>query len=369
METSRSSEQGLKEKSFAKGVEREQVSGLSKPNSRVEADVCAADGSNRQSSVMNPFVDWGFKYLFGTERNKRNLVGFLNLVLELECPIVDVEYLNNENIPHEAGGRECVFDVLCIDKSGTRFLIEVQNAPISYIRNRILYYTCRLIEQMGQPGEKWNYNIDKVYSICLMNFMYEQDPVLKREFMLQESYTGTLFTDRIHIVMLQLPCLEAKSMSECNMLYEKLLYLLLQMKKGMSTIEELKRQVYEHGLNEEIRETFLNVLDEANLASLSKSDKALYEARLKSYRDNRACLDYAIETGIRQGIEHGIEKGIKQGIKQGIEQGIEQGIKQGLAEGVAQGKLEIARSMKNKGLDIGLIAECTGLSGFEIEKL
>ena len=157
------------------------------------------------------------------------------------------------------------------------------------------------------------------------------------------------------------------------------------MKKGMSTIEELKRQVYEHGLNEEIRETFLNVLDEANLASLSKSDKALYEARLKSYRDNRACLDYAIETGIRQGIEQGIEQGIKQGIEQGIEQGIKQGIEQGLelgeerglmqgreeglAEGVAQGKQEIARSMKNKGLDIGLIAECTGLSEFEIEKL
>jgi len=115
--------------------------------------------------------------------------------------------------------------------------------------------------------------------------------------------------------------------------------------------------VYEHGLNEEIRETFLNVLDEANLASLSKSDKALYEARLKSYRDNRACLDYAIETGIRQGIELGEEKGLMKGREEGR------------AEGVAQGKQEIARSMKNKGLDIGLIAECTGLSEFEIEKL
>ncbi len=349
METSRSKEQGLSEKSLTRGTDQKRLRELSKPNHQAVAERCASESDHHQSSVMNPFVDWGFKYLFGTERNKRNLVGFLNLVLELECPIVEVEYLNNENIPHDEGGRECVFDVLCTDTTGSRFLIEVQNAPISYIRNRILYYTCRLIDQMGQPGDKWNYNIDKVYSICLMNFMYEQDPVLKREFMLQDPHTGALFTDRIHIVMLQLPCLDAKSLSECNLLYEKLLYLLLEMKNGMSTIEELKRKVYEHGLTEEIRETFLNVLDEANLASLSKSDKALYEARLKSYRDNRACLDYAIEHGIEQGIEKGIEQGIEKGI--------------------AQSKLEIAKSMKNKGLDVGLIAECTSLSEIEIENL
>ena len=31
--------------------------------------------------VINPFVDWSFKYLFGTERSKGNLIGFLNLMI------------------------------------------------------------------------------------------------------------------------------------------------------------------------------------------------------------------------------------------------------------------------------------------------
>ena len=42
------------------------------------------------------------------------------------------------------------------------------------------------------------------------------------------------------------------------------------------------------------------------------------------------------------------------------------GIRKGRAEGEAKSKFEIARSMKNKGLDIALIAECTGLSVEEI---
>ena len=137
-----------------------------------QVNVTAGKSGGQQCNVMNPFVDCSFKYLFGTERNKGNLVGFLNMILEaeLDSRIVDIQYLNNENISSEKNGRECVFDILCKDESGSRFLIEVQNAGISYIRNRMLYYTCRLIDQMCKVGTDWNYEIDKVYSICLMNF-------------------------------------------------------------------------------------------------------------------------------------------------------------------------------------------------------
>ena len=65
-----------------------------------------------ESKVMNPFVDWGFKYLFGVERAKKNLLGFLNLLLELDSPIVNLQYLNNESIPLDEEGRECIFDIV-----------------------------------------------------------------------------------------------------------------------------------------------------------------------------------------------------------------------------------------------------------------
>ena len=48
---------------------------------------------------------------------------------------------------------------------------------------------------------------------------------------------------------------------------------------------------------------------------------------------------------------------------------IEEAHGKGKVEGKAERDIEIARSMKMKGLDFALIAEITGLSSFEIERL
>ena len=307
----------------------------------------------RESGVLNPFVDWGFKYLFGTEKSKKNLIGFLNFLLDLEDPIIDLSYLNNESIPLDKDSRECIFDILCEDEKGEKYLIEMQNAGIGYMRNRMLYYACRLIDRMGEKGREWNYDFNKIYSICIMNYTYEQNPVLRRDFKLCEPGTTNLMSDRLNFIMLQLPCLEKGDIEECDSFYEKLLYLLIQMKEGMKTIEELKQEVYEHGFNEHIREVFLGVLEDADVASLSPKERLIYDERLKRYRDNHACLDYAIETGIKQGIEQGIERGREQGLEQGM----------------SKKSQDIAKKMKTKGMDYSLISEFTGLSVDHISTL
>lgn len=49
--------------------------------------------------------------------------------------------------------------------------------------------------------------------------------------------------------------------------------------------------------------------------------------------------------------------------------GIEQGIRQGFSDGAYQKAIEIAKAFKQFGFDIDKIAEGTGLSREEIEKL
>ena len=51
------------------------------------------------------------------------------------------------------------------------------------------------------------------------------------------------------------------------------------------------------------------------------------------------------------------------------EEGIQQGIQQGFSDGAYQAKLETAAAFKRLGFDIAKIAEGTGLSCEEIEKL
>lgn len=52
-----------------------------------------------------------------------------------------------------------------------------------------------------------------------------------------------------------------------------------------------------------------------------------------------------------------------------MRQGIEEGLKQGIEEGVKLEKLEIAKIMLKKEIDIQTIEEITGLTKDEIEKL
>ena len=64
-------------------------------------------------------------------------------------------------------------------------------------------------------------------------------------------------------------------------------------------------------------------------------------------------------------IDEAKEKGIETGKKIGIKTGIETGKKMG----IETEKIEIAKSMLKKKLDINTISECTGLSLEEIKNL
>ena len=67
------------------------------------------------------------------------------------------------------------------------------------------------------------------------------------------------------------------------------------------------------------------------------------------YRDWYATIDYAQTEGIEKGMQEGMQKGIEKGRQ--------------------EEKLQIAQKMKEQGLDSELIAQCSGLSVEDIERL
>ena len=48
---------------------------------------------------INPFTDYGFKFLFGREVEKELLIDFLKDLLSGEHVITDIQFLNNEQQP------------------------------------------------------------------------------------------------------------------------------------------------------------------------------------------------------------------------------------------------------------------------------
>ena len=82
---------------------------------------------------------------------------------------------------------------------------------------------------------------------------------------------------------------------------------------------------------------------------MSPKEKWLYDSRMKYEHDRASC--------------------ISEGYRQGIEEGIQQGLERGIDKGVYQKALETAKNFKRLGFDIAKIAEGTGLSVEEIERL
>ena len=81
--------------------------------------------------------------------------------------------------------------------------------------------------------------------------------------------------------------------------------------------------------------------------------RLLRELRANAYRDIKNGMDAAKREGMEKGIAIGTEKGIAIGTEKG-----------------ARAKaLEVARKMKARGLEDGMISEMTGLSAEVIKKL
>lgn len=110
---------------------------------------------------------------------------------------------------------------------------------------------------------------------------------------------------------------------------------------------------------------FMKVENIVDIASMSKEDRIRYDESIKVYRDRLAIMEFERMKGKAEGIA----EGMAQGIAQGKAEGMAEGMAQGKAEGMAEGKEEIARNLKQMGMDVQTIVQATGLDQEVIDKL
>ena len=157
---------------------------------------------------INPFTDFGFKKLFGTEFNKELLINFLNQVLGEREQIQDLTYLNTENLGNTETDRKAIFDLYCENEKGEKFIIELQNAKQQYFKDRSIYYSTFPIQSQVPKGREWDYYLKAVYTIGILNFSFPdhvgQERYL-REVQLIDKETHEVFYDKLMFIYLEMP--------------------------------------------------------------------------------------------------------------------------------------------------------------------
>jgi predicted transposase/invertase (TIGR01784 family) len=276
-----------------------------------------------KDKYINPFTDFGFKKLFGSEYNKELLIDFLNQVLGERERINDLTYLNTENQGKTEWDRKAVFDLYCENEKGEKFIIELQNVSQLYFKDRSIFYASFPLQEQAPKGKDWDYYLKAVYTIGILNFSFPDQSKRERylrEIQLIDKETFEVFYEKLTFIYLEMPKFR-KGEGELVTHFDKWMYVLKNLPKLQARPAKLQEKVFDR------------LFTQAEVAKLTPEDMRTYEESLKTYRDNYSVLETAKK------------------------------------EGRQEERIEIAKELKKLGVSIELIKKSTGLAKEQIEKL
>ena len=194
--------------------------------------------SELEDKYISLLTDFGFKRIFGTDLNKDLLIGFLNALFEGLHVITDVKYLNTEHLGDIHTERKAIFDVYCETRNGEKFIVEMQNAFQKFFKDRSLFYSTFPIREQGSKGSDWDFHLNHVYTIALLNFDMH-DPAFDRDQLshtvkLCDTYTHKVFYDKLDFIYVEIAKFD-KTIEELGTTFEKWLYVLKNLsRRGLS---------------------------------------------------------------------------------------------------------------------------------------
>ncbi len=281
--------------------------------------------SNFREKYINPFTDYGFKKLFGEEPNKDLLIDFLNeLLKEEQGKITDLQYLKNENLGNTVLNRKAVFDLYCTNEKGEKFIVELQKTKQKFFKDRTVYYSTFPIQEQAQKGSDWDFKLNKVYTVAILDFVFDEDKEDKDKYRydvkLTDIETNKIFYDKLMFIYLEMPKFN-KTVKELKTRFDKWLFVLKNLHKLDRIPDDLRESIFE------------KLFETAEIAKFNKEEAQYYEDSLKYYRDLKNSMDTAKE------------------------------------EGRVEREIEIAKNLLRQGIDTVVIINATGLTEEEINKL
>lgn len=301
-----------------------------------------------KTEYINIQTDFGFKHVFGSLRNKKALLRFLNALFDGKLIVTDVAYHDKEILPSEEKGKRILYDVYCttlVSKSESsffpfvsptskeeegkdhHFILEMQNIYTPPFEERMTFYASKMVAGQGKAG--WNYELEPVFAVAVTDFNFSHmSPKLVRDVILADKESGEALTDKVHIFLCSLKEVPDE-WEKCRTEIEHVMFLIKYMDSMDST-----SLAYREGRFEEIFEA-------ARSNRLRNEEKVAYSQSLDKLRDTQAGIQFAAERARAEGE----------------------------AKGRAEGIAAVAVNLLRKGMDIELVASATGLSLEKIKSL
>ena len=280
--------------------------------------------------------DWAIKKLLRDKANYVVLEGFISELLKEDIKIDSILESESNRLTQE--NKLNRVDILAKNTKDEFLLIEVQNSPENDYFHRMLYGVSALISEYLGKGEAYG-KVKKVYSINIVYFSLGQG----RDYIYQGTmnFRGIHINDKLELSELQK---EVFKIEEVYQIFPE--YYVLRVNNFNDVAKDSLDEWIYFLKNSEIKDEFqarglAQAKDNLRVENLSPGERAAYQKYLEDRRYEISIIESAEVTGELRGRK----------------------------EGKKEAKIEIAKSLKARGLDINLIMETTGLNIEEIEKL
>ncbi len=275
--------------------------------------------------------DWAIKKLLRDKANYVVLEGFISELLKEDIKIDSILESESNRLTEE--NKLNRVDILAQNNKGELLLIEVQNSAENDYFHR-MYGVSSLITEYLSKGEAYS-KVKKGYSINIVYFSLGQgrDYIYKGKL----DFCGIHLNDKLEPSELQKEVFKVEEVYEIFPEY----YVLRVNNFNDVAKDSLDEWIY-FLKNSEIKDEFqarglAQAKDNLKIENLSKAEKAAYQKYLEDKRYEISVIESAAVTGELRGRK--------------------------------EAKIEIAKAMKARGIDINLIVETTRLNLDEIEKL
>lgn len=276
---------------------------------------------------LKPKNDFVFKLIFGSDTriSKELLLAFLNDILNVPegQSFASVEIINPIIEKQTIEDKFSILDIKAKIIGYGYVNIEIQLTNQKNIHKRSLYYSAKLYEEQLGKGDDYH-RLTRVVAINLIDFAFFSCDRYHSCYRLLEENTNEPYPDLMQLHFFELPKFslhDQDGASDLNERWAKWLRFLTN--EDDARWEEMAKQ-----------DPFIEkAVDILKAASLDPKIKMQYEAREKALKDMASIRG----DGIREGIE--------------------------------EGKIEIAKKMLRKGMEIDLIAEMTELQLDVVENL
>lgn len=281
-------------------------------------------------TLLNPQIDFVFKKIFGSEKNKEILINFLNAVIKPLNPIQEVIIRNNYIDKDYIESKFSRLDIKATTNNKEHINIEIQIKNEYNMIQGTLYYWSKMYSEQIQNRENYN-KLERTVCINILNFKYLDNKKYHNTYRLKEMTTNEELTDLQEIHFIELPKFDE-----------------MGNKKIVEDIE--KMDALERWLE------FLIEPESNTVRQLELSDEAIKQAKTELYSlsmDSQEREKYTMR-----------EKAIYDEIS-----AMESSKEEGLREGLERGKKEVASNLLRSNLAIEIISKSTGLTEEEIIKI